>query len=115
MNKRGRGKRGGRGVVARIGPQPERREPQGQPGDAAAPPDCPVVLSITPDGITLPGRAPAEENPAAESARLRRELEQHARDVEEFVRAQRFNSLVTRVLSDLNRPDPGAPPMRLRK
>jgi hypothetical protein len=76
-----------------------------------------VLLSITPQGVTLPGagRPDASAGPAAESARLRRELEEHARDVEEFVRNQRFNSLVTRVLADLNRPDPTAPPLRLRK
>src|SRR5688500_741126 len=105
MNKRGRGKRVGRGLVARV-PPPESAE------DGAAE-ECPVVLSITPEGVTVPGRV--DVNPAAESARLRRELEQHAKDVEEFVRAQRFNSLVTRVLADLNRPDPSAPPLRIRK
>jgi hypothetical protein len=54
MNKRGRGKRGGRGLVARV-PPPESA------GDGV-PEECPVVLSITPAGVTVPGRVDAGSN-----------------------------------------------------
>ena len=100
MNKRGRGKRRGRGQGARRddGPNPA-------PADHL---DNPVLLSITPDGASVPGGG-------GESAEIRRQLEQHARDVEEYVRAQRFNAIVNRVLADVERPDPTAPPLRIRR
>jgi hypothetical protein len=105
MKKHARGKRRGRGQVARrIGPLADATGPAAPTGDS------PIVLSITPDGATLPDGADL-----AQAAQLRRQLDQHARDVEEFVRAQRFNAIVTRVLADVKRPDPGAPPLRLRR
>jgi hypothetical protein len=66
----------------------------------------PVLLSISPDGVTLPS------GESSEAARIRRELENHARDVEHFVRARRFEAIVTRVLADIQRPD--APMLRIR-
>jgi hypothetical protein len=99
MNKRGRGKRGGRGQGA------HRAGPEAAP---AAHLDNPIVLSITPEGASVPGGS-------GESAEIRRQLEQHARDVEEYVRAQRFNAIVNRVLADVERRDPTAPVLRLRK
>ena len=94
MKKRARGKRRGRGRGMRgtgeISPQ------------VSTPP---VLLSISPDGVTLPS------GESSEAARIRRELEGHARDVEQFVRARRFEAIVSRVLADLQRPD--GPPMRI--
>ena len=102
MKKRARGKRRGRGQGARIEAQDSvtRR-------DSATPP--PVLLSISPQGVTLPEGVGA----SSETARLRRELEAHARDVEDFVRAKRFEAIVTRVLADLQ-PRRDAPRLRLR-
>ena len=100
MSKRGRGKRGGRGQGARREARPEAAP--------AAHLDNPILLSITPEGASVPGGG-------GESAEIRRQLEQHARDVEEYVRAQRFNAIVNRVLADVERRDPTAPVLRLRK
>ena len=134
MKKQGRGTYRGSGQGARghIPPTPPPPPPQlvpplddpaqpAQDAAAAAPPQGPVLLSITPQGVTLPGGLPATTtNPSSEAARLRRQLEEHARDVEEFVRNQRFNSIVTKVLADLDRhhPTPAAvtgPVLRLRR
>jgi len=99
MKKRARGKRRGRGHGARVEAQDSVTR------DSATPP---VLLSISPQGVTLPEGVGA----SSETARLRRELEAHARDVEHFVRAKRFEAIVTRVLADIERRD--APPLRLR-
>src|SRR5688572_9573544 len=102
MKKRARGKRRGRGPGARVEAQDSATR------DSATPP--PVLLSISPQGVTLPEGVGASSEAAA---RLRRELEAHARDVEDFVRAKRFEAIVTRVLADLQ-PRRDAPRLRLR-
>ena len=100
MKKRARGKRRGRGQGAPA----EARDSATR--DSATPP---VLLSISPQGVTLP----EGDGASTETARLRQELEAHARDVEDFVRAKRFEAIVTRVLADIERRD--APPtLRLR-
>jgi hypothetical protein len=101
MKKRARGKRRGRAQGTRTI----------SPGKVIQTDDNPVVLSITPQGATVPGGMDLSE-----TARLRRELEEHARDVEHYMRAQRLNAIVTRVLADIERPESTAPPpLRLHR
>jgi hypothetical protein len=111
MKKRARGKRRGRGRGTRRFAQQSAGH-QSDAQESAMPPPVappPVLLSISPQGVTVPGGP----GPSGDAARLRGELERHARDVEEFVRARRFEAIVTRVLADIERPGPGAPRLRL--
>jgi hypothetical protein len=117
MKKRARGKRRGRGHGTRgtvqesaAAPQDSRTQKLGTQESGA--PDFgapPVLLSISPEGVRLPN----QPSPSTDAARLRRDLERHAQDVEEFVRAKRFEAIVTRVLADVERPE--APPLRIRQ